>query len=321
MTGPRSLRVFAFALVFLAPVPRAARGYGGSGALGVELSARQSASGGAGGEYDVLGVADSPATLTAQPGQFDVNAGVGLLFNSAERALGLGFGWMNGSPGSLGYGLAAIVTQVSVRGFDEVDELGNATGGRVSPVARRIDVAAACQRSGISVGASAGTFAESYGSLPGGTVNGPGGMHGAAGVLASLGRWRAGVAYRFRPRDGGTGTRDVLGATGAVDLWGIRLTGDLGVPLAGPPGPRALAGIRCPASDAFDLRAGYAASFASGVRTSQGSSVRLGLSLRSTGVGMDYSIVVPLFSGLGVSHLIAVGRAFGSRSRTGSAAR
>jgi hypothetical protein len=213
---------------------------------------------------------------------------------------------MNGSGKTGAWGVAAVAAQASSAGFDEIDDLGVATGNRVSPVARRLDLAGVYERRGFAAGASVGTAGESYGGQAG---SGPHGMQVTAGLLADFDRWTAGAALQLRGLGSGpeAGIPDVASLGGSVNTGGVWLNGNLSVPFNGPAGPDAIAGLRWPVTGTFDLRASYRMSFAAGVAATLGSSARLGLSLRSTGLGMDYALVVPLSSGLGVTHLIAVG--------------
>jgi hypothetical protein len=169
------------------------------------------------------------------------------------------------------------------------------------------------------VGVALGTASESYGTLADGTVTGPSMVQAAAGVLASFARWKAGAAIRLGLREtpAGAGGPDVVNGGAAADAGGVWFNGSLDVPVGGPGGPAALAGLCWPVSETFDIRAAYALAFAKGVGTSMGSSVRAGVSFRSEkGLGMDYTLMVPLSGGLGVTHLIGVGWSWGLRPRT-----
>jgi len=141
-------------------------------------------------------------------------------------------------------------------------------------------------------------------------------LQAAAGVAASSDRWGAGAAVQFRGLGGPAGVPGVVNAGGSLEEAGLWFSGNLFAPLAGPAGPVALAGIRWPVSDAFDLAASYSASFAADVAASLGGSARLGFSVRSDkGMAMDYTLVVPMTSGLGLTHLIGLGWNFGNRLR------
>lgn len=303
----------ALGLLVFASNPEAARGDSSMAVTRIPLSARQQACGGAYGSYDVLGVVENPASLATQRRMIEVNAADQYLFSSGENVLGLGVGWMNGSADTGAWGVAVVAAQVFTASFNEVDELGNATGRRVSPVGRRFDLATAYQRSSVAVGASMGTAAESYGSLPDDAGKGPSGVQLAVGTLASFDRWSAGAAVQFRGLGGPAGIPGVVSAGGSVEEAGLRFNASMLAPLAGPAGPAVLAGFRWPVSDSFDLQGAYNASFATGVAASLGGSVRIGFSVRSTRVGMDYTLVVPLSSGLGMTHLITLGWSFGNR--------
>jgi hypothetical protein len=105
----------------------------------------------------------------------------------------------------------------------------------------------------------------------------------------------------------------VLNAGVAADALGLGFAASLVAPLTRPAAPAALIGTRWPVTDSFDLMAGLKTAFASGVSLTLGSSARLGFSLRSRGLGMDYTLVMPLSTGLGVSNLVALGWDFGER--------
>jgi len=279
------------------------------------LSARQQAAGGTYGAYDVLGVTENPATLITQPRELAVNATDLILMGNKENMLGLGVGWMTGTLDTGAWGLALVADQVSTAAFDVVDELGNATGEHVQPVTRRLDVAGAYQRFGLAIGGSVGFTSESYGSLAGGSGSGPQGAQVAAGILMPFAGGCAGASLLFP----GLGSRDhteiadLLNAGGSMEAFGLIVTAGLTVPLSRPAGPSASAGVRWPVVDALDLMAAYSASFVSGVSLALGSTVRAGFSLRSIGLGMDYTLVVPLVSGPGLTQLIALGWDFGDR--------
>ena len=160
----RALAGAAAGLLALAPGPGGARGDTGLAVTKIPLSARQQASGGAYGAYDVLGVVDNPASLGGQRRMIAVGAADQYLFGSSENVLALGVGWMAGSEETGAWGLAVVAAQVATGGFREVDALGN-EGGRITPAGRRLDLATVYQRSRIAVGASVGTAGESYGGL------------------------------------------------------------------------------------------------------------------------------------------------------------
>ena len=310
-------RPFAALLLFVLTAGSAAAGTG-MAAAGIPLSARQQASGGIYGDPDVLGVAANPAQLSTQLRRLEVGVVDQYLFGSAENVLGLGIGGVTGSADAWAWGAAAVVSQVSTRGFRIVDEIGDETGERVEPVARRADLAVSCQRGRLAGGIAFGAAAESYGSLGDGGGSGPSMIQAAAGMLVAFDTWHAGAAIRLGLSDTprGAGGADSVNLGGAADAGGLRLTGSLVVPLAGPAGPDAQAGVRWMVSGAFDLRAAYATAFTKGVGAAAGSSVRAGVSFRSDkGMGMDYTLVVPLEGGLGVTNLIGARWTFGDRSR------
>lgn len=315
----RSRSAAALAVAFGVSLPAAA--CAGAGAMDAPLSARQQAGGGVLGEPDILGVPGNPAMLTAQATEFDANAGLGYLFESAERIMGLGAGWVNGSPKELAWGIGAVYAQVTTKGFDETDDVGNPTGNRVSPSARRFDAFAAAQRGWAAVGLSAGTASESYGSLPDGIGDGPSGSRLGAGILATFDRWRAGISWRRQSLDAGGESRNTLEAGGSIVTGGLRISGDLTIPFSGLAGPALLAGVHWPVLPGFDLRAAYADSFAEGVGMARGGSVRAGASLQSRGMGLDYCLVLPVTGGMGATHLLAVGYPFGSRAAPPAAAK
>lgn len=307
------MKPLALLLGLLASGPGPARGETTMALSRLSLSARQQASGGNYGAYDVLGVIDNPATLIAQPRELAVNATDLVLMSSRENVLGLGVGWMTGSLDTGAWGLALVADQVSTAAFDVVDELGNATGEHVQPVTRRFDVAGAYQRFGLAIGGSIGLSAESYGSLANGSGSGPQGAQVAAGILMPFAGGSAGAALEF-PGLGShdrAGISDLLNAGGSMEALGLILSAGIAVPLSRPAGPLASAGVRWPVVDALDLMAAYSASFVSGVSLALGSSVRAGFSLRSIGLGMDYTLMVPLVSGPGLTQLIALGWDFG----------
>jgi len=307
------LKLLAALLGLLTCGPGPARGETALALARLPLSARQQASGGTYGAYDVLGVAENPATLITQPRELAVNATDLFLMSNKENVLGLGVGWMTGTLDTGAWGLALVADQVSTAAFDVVDELGNATGEHVRPVTRRLDLAGAYQRFGLAIGGSAGFSSESYGSLAGGSGAGPHGAQVAAGILMPFAGGSAGAALLFPglgSRDH-AGIADLLNAGGSMEALGLILTAGVAVPLSRPAGPSASAGVRWPVVEALDLMAAYSASFVSGVPLALGSSVRAGFSLRSIGLGMDYTLVVPLVSGPGLTQLIALGWDFG----------
>jgi len=287
----------------------------GMAAARVPLSARQQATGGTYGTYDVLGVIENPSILVTQPREVAVNAADVYLFGAQENAIGLGVGWMTGSVETGVWGLALVAGQVATAGFNVVDDLGHDTVERIAPVARRIDLAGAYKRFGLAIGAAIGMAAESYGTLADGVGHGPGGAQVSAGIFKPLNGGSVGAALQFP----GLGTHlgatvpDVLNAGGSIEALGLTLTSGLVVPLARPAAPSALVGFRWPIADAFDLAAGYKMTVAPGVSLRLGSSIRMGFSLRSRGLGMDYTLVVPLFSGAGLTNLIALGWDIGDR--------
>lgn len=279
----------------------------GLGFLRLPLSARQQGGGGAYGVADVLGVAENPALLTAQPRAFAAAGFNQEVFGSSEVVLGLGAGWMTGKPEDGAWGLAVVAEQMTTAAFDEVDPSGNTTGQRVTPSAHRFEVAGAYQVGELSGGFAMGLAGESFGSLPGDAGIGLSTVLVSAGVADAFEDGRIGAAYRFRQ----SGVASDVTAGGAYTIIGVWLSADLEVPLAAPAGPALTAGLRVPCSDAFDLQAAYATAVVANVAGSLAGSARLGFSLRGPGLGLDYTLVIPVFSGVGVTNLIALGWDFG----------
>jgi hypothetical protein len=205
-----------------------------------------------------------------------------------------------------------VAGQMSTAPFDVVDAQGDLTGERIAPVARRIDLAGAYQRFGVAIGGSVGVSGESYGDA---AEPGPGGTTITAGLLAPFTHGAAGAALTI-PGLGtvkGATIPDVLNAGGTITAIGLAWSGAMIIPLAGPAGPTALAGMRWPVAEAVDILAGYGTTFVSGVPLLNGATIRAGLSLRSDWMGLDYTLTVPVVSGPGITHQLALGWDFGSQ--------
>jgi len=280
----------------------------------VPLSVREAGSGGVYGSYDIFQSFSNPALLAMQPRSFEVGFSGQSMFGGQQNLASLAGGWSGQGVDSGTYGVAALASMFSMPPIRMMDFEGN-EGESVSPGGLRVGVVGSYQWEFLGFGAGFESAGENLGvSLNTGEKVSLRSTIIHAGALVRLGRVDAGVAYRKMGSVGGE-----LNTGGAVNFNGFfvgSISGEASIPLSsGDFAPVSLgqysAGLTWNAHKLLDVRAGVVMASSKGMMYTPGPSLCAGFSAHFREYSLDYALVTSS-GGLGMTHALAVGWAFGA---------
>jgi len=274
------------------------------------VGVREQASGGIYGGDDVFRVFSNPALLGWQPRAWQAGVGGGPQFGGREGLTSVGASWA-GQPGDNGsVACAALFSLFTCPSFNSVDADGNEGAPVIAPAGTHLALAAAYQWDLISVGMGLRYARMSYVSWLAPTTA----LLMDAGFAVRLKRLEFGAA--FERLGGNPASPGEFNYGAAITVNRVTASAEAAITLAGAAASKTsnvwtdayTGGVAVNVIPLLDLRA--ALRYQPGGLTSaaaSGMSARAGFTARmEPGWALDYAVVLPVGTGLGVTHMASL---------------